>query len=793
MNAHSHIHFTVRKGIVTEVFGPDLDIACIQDLGLIVTDGKTFFSEEQVDTDSVIQWLAEGIPAFRVTNTHRQQRYRITKDVISDPARDCLLQRLYFEALQGSCDDYHLYVILNPRLQNRVGNNTAWISDHRGQPVLFAGQGDSVLAMACSTDWKDRSVGYVGVSDGWQDLHQHKRLEWSWTRAESGNVALTAEVNLAACDGRFVVAVGLGSNSAAAALRAAQSLADGFDTALDLYMKGWKLWQQNITPVEPDKSHFRDLYRTSLAILRVHESTGFPGGLIASLSVPFGTINGDSDMGGYHLVWPRDLVEAAGALLAAGAYDDVRRIASYLQVTQCADGHWPQNMWASGKPYWTGIQMDETALAILLIDLAQREGAIDSAGVLRFWPMVRKAAGFIVCKGPITDEDRWEEQSGYSISTIPTEIAALLAAADLADLNNEPALASYLRETADDWYENLDNWLYAENTGLARDVGVKGYYVRVAPAPEDPAAMPLAGRVKLGNRLSGGSLPAVSMVSPDALMLVRCGIRAPDDPRIIDTIRAIDALLKIEAPHGPAWHRYNLDGYGEHEDGSPFDGKGIGRAWPLLTGERAHYELAAGNIDEARRLMRSMESFANDGGMIPEQIWDSDDIPERALFFGHATGSANPLVWAHAEYVKLCRSIHDRQVFDKPPQTVERYLVKRQRAEFATWRFTCRPRELPVGKKLRMELFAAAKVRWGVDGWNDLQEIDTKETAIGVHVADLPTSQFPPGKTVNFTFYWTVSERWEGADFAISVQETKEGGTKTTISGGHSPPSHHLA
>ena len=174
-----------------------------------------------------------------------------------------------------------------------------------------------------------------------------------------------------------------------------------------------------------------------------------------------------------------------------------------------------------------------------------------------------------------------------------------------------------------------------------------GYYVRIAPVTRD-GSPPLAGDIQMKNVGESGVVPAASIVSTDALALVRFGLRAPDDPRIVNTVRVVDSLLKIDTPNGPCWHRYNHDGYGEHEDGSPFDGTGIGRAWPLLTGERAHYELAAGRTDEARRLMKAMEAFTSDGGMIPEQIWDTADIPERALYFGQPTGSAMPLVWAHA-------------------------------------------------------------------------------------------------------------------------------------------------
>ena len=652
--------FTLRQGIVTEVFCPDVDAACIRDCGLIVTDGKSFFSEEQVDTESAIEWLGEGIPAYRLTNTHSGGRYRIVKEIVTDPKRSCLLQRVCFEATEGRLEDYRLYVILNPHLNDQSGGSTAWVGDYKGRPVLYAERDRAALALACSSNWRRRSVGYVGRSDGWQDLHQHCRMAWTWRHAESGNVALTGEIDLRHSDGAFVLAMGFGRSPDAAALRAVLSLADGFEPALQDYQRGWKAWHEMMSPIVSASPHGRDLYRTSLAVLRTHESAHFPGAVIASLSVPWGTIHGNEDLGGYHLVWPRDLVQAAGAMLAAGSREDASRVVSHLQVTQNADGHWPQNMWVDGKPYWNGVQMDETALVILLVDLARREGAIDAVNMSRYWPMVRKAAQYIVTHGPVTTEDRWEEQPGYSVSTIPAEIAGLLAAADLAELNGEPELAPYLRETADAWNECIDRVLYARDTKLAHHIGVDGYYVRVAPTPEDPADSPLLGRVSLRNRPSGGSIPAVEMVSPDALMLVRFGVRAPDDPRILNTIRAVDASLKVDTPRGPLWHRYTDDGYGEHADGSPFDGTGIGRAWPLLTAERGHYELAAGHFDEAQRLIEAMESSANEGGMIPEQVWDADDIPDRGLFFGRPTGSANPLVWAHAEYIKL-RSQHSRR------------------------------------------------------------------------------------------------------------------------------------
>jgi len=258
-------------------------------------------------------------------------------------------------------------------------------------------------------------------------------------------------------------------------------------------------------------------------------------------------------------------------------------------------------------------------------------------------------------------------------------------------------------------------------------------------------------------------------VSPDALALVRFGLRSADDPRIRDTAKVIDALLKVETPSGPSWHRYNDDGYGEHEDGSPFDGTGIGRVWPLLTGERAHYELAVGRVENAKRLLATMESFANEGGLISEQVWDSTDIPKRELHFGHPSGSAMPLVWAHAEYLKLRRSLDDGRIFDLPPQTVQRYLTDKIVSPRIVWRFNHKIRAMPAGRLLRIETLATTVIRWSADDWKTIQDVTSHDVGLGIHIADLPTKALPGGQHIKFTFYWPDADHWEGTDFAVRV------------------------
>jgi glucoamylase len=771
LSGRSRIWFTFSHGIFNEIYYPRIDQACVRDMGLIVTNGVDFLSEEKRETSSKAHWQEAGVPAFHLINTCRQGRYRIEKEILSDPQRDSLLQQTHFFPQQGQLQDYRLYVLLAPHLGNQGAGNSAWIDEYKGVPMLFAEREGNALALACSAPWISRSVGFVGFSDGWQDLVAHKQMTWTYTRAEIGNVCLTAEVDLKSCEGEFLLTLGFGRNAAEAGNRARASLLDGFDAAQSEYVKQWQQWQSTLLPIDNERSRDRqNLYRSSTAVLRTHEAFNFPGGIIASLSIPWGFSKGDNDLGGYHLTWPRDLVESASGLLAVGANDEVRRVLCYLQATQEADGHWPQNMWLDGSPYWNGIQMDETALPVLLVDLARRENVLTPEEVARFWPMVCQAVAYLVRNGPVSPQDRWEEDPGYSPFTIGAEIAALLAGADLADLNDESAIATYLRDTADAWNASIDRWMYVTDTDWCRDFNVDGYYVRIAPVDPGGGMSRFLECMPVKNVESSLASSSVShLVSPDTLALVRFGLRAADDPRILDTMKVVDALLKVETPHGPVWRRYNGDGYGEHEDGEPFDGVGIGRAWPLLTGERAHYELAAGRVKEAEQLRVTLESFASEEGLFSEQIWEAADISEKELFFGRPSGSAMPLVWAHAEYLKLLRSLRDGRVFDMPPQTVERYLTNKTEPLCLIWCFNHKIRSLPVGKILRIVTMVPAVCHWSSDDWRTTYDSSTRDTGLGFHVVDLTTAALTEGKQVRFTLFWPDNNHWEGVDFIVRV------------------------
>jgi len=757
----SPIWFTLSHGIINEIYAPRIDEAVTRDVGFLVAGPDGFVAEIKRHARIVTRCPRPGVPYYAVGAECTQGRFRLQTEIITDVERPVVQVRLKFAALKGDASAYRVYVLLAAHLGNYGAGNTAWVADYRDTPGLFASRDDRALCLMSSTGFAARSVGFVGASDGWQDLMAHGTLQWQYTRAENGNVALVGELPLLEDETILAIAVGRGAEEAGHQARA--SLEEGFPALLDRYVKPWELWQANL-PVGPRGA----LSEVSTTVIKTHESKLIPGALLASLAVPWGFSKGDGDLGGYHLVWPRDMVQSAGGLLAAGAHAEARAALVYLASTQHADGHWPQNMWVDGAAYWQGLQMDETALPVLLFDLAARAGALltEDLDTHRFWPMLRAAASFLVCNGPVTPQDRWEEDGGYTPYTLAAEIAALLVVAEWAEKCGEPALAPYLRETADSWNAQIERWLYVRDTPLSRKCDVEGYYVRIAEGDVDGAD----GIIDIRNRADGESQHrADEIISTDALALVRFGLRDASDARIVNTLRVIDSMLAMQLPYGPAWHRYTDDGYGEHADGSPFDGTGIGRLWPLLSGERAHYELARGNATTAARLQRSFEAMAGPGGLLPEQTWDSPDIPERELMLGRPAGSAMPLVWAHAEYLKLVRSLGDGRVYDMPPQSRDRYILQNTVSSLRGWRFNQKLRALPAGCTLRVELLAPARIRWTIDGWRSSTDSDTRPGGLGTHYFDVPTAALPAGASVIFTAYWVDAARWEGTDFTVAV------------------------
>ncbi len=541
----SRVWFTVSHGILNEIYYPRVDRACTRDLGLVVTGPGDYFSEEKRHTRHLIEPVKSGVPAYRLTNTAADGAYRIEKRILTDPSRPSVLQDIVFTPLKGEPGDYRVYALLSPHLFNCGMGNTAWIGDYKGWQMLFATGRDGVsLALASSLPWLSSSAGYVGVCDGWLQLLHRGALEPGKLRADDGNVSLTGQIGFSAESNRALLSLGLAGGPDEAGYNALASLMAGFDAAAKPYVSGWRTWQSGLQPLDRIAASGRNIYRISTAVLAAHRSAAFPGPVVASLSVPWGFDKGDDDLGGYHLVWPRDLVETAGGFLAAGAGQEALEILAYLRAIQESDGHWPQNAWLDGMAYWSGIQMDECGFPILLADALRRNGALPHDLLPAFLPMIVRAAAYLVGNGPVTGEDRWEEDAGYSPFTVAVEVAALLAAADFLEDCGKSAMAVYLRETADAWNDQIERWTYVTGTGTATALGIDGYYVRIAPPDIADASSASLGYVPIKNRPPGDTDRAAELiVSPDALALVRFGLRAADDPRIVNTVRAIDAHL----------------------------------------------------------------------------------------------------------------------------------------------------------------------------------------------------------------------------------------------------------
>ena len=766
LSIESRIWFSVSHGIVNEVYYPRIDIANTRDIQFIVTDGKDFFSEERRDTIHEMKRHDGKIPAFEIHNICKKGFYEIFKTVISDPHSDVLLQKVKFKILKGT--PLRIFVLIAPHIKNHGCCNNAWVGDYKGSPSLYAERENIAFSLQVSTGFKDASSGYVGVSDGWQILKKYGYLAETYQRSSNGNVALVAEIN-PDDNGEFVVSLGFGENPAEAGEKAKLSLQKGFDKAHKYYVDVWDTFLKTLTKPSGDEKF--DLYDVSCTVIETHRAKGqFPGAIIASLSIPWGNSKSDDDLGGYHLVWPRDMVESAEALIAVGDFDTSRKALEFLKVTQESDGHWNQNMWLDGSPYWQGVQMDETAFPIILADMLKRNGIIKAEYA---WDMVRKAAQYVASYGPVTQQDRWEEDGGFSPFTSAAEIAGLLCAADFAHETHNHKVAEFLRETADIFNSNIERWIYATETETAKKYGVDGYYVRIAPPDSSMkwADSAMKGLVPIKNRPFWEEMQSPeNIISTDALALVRFGLRRADDPRIVNTVKMIDSLLKTDTPSGPVWHRYNHDGYGEHKDGRPFDGTGTGRGWPLLSLERGHYELALGNRKKALELISVVKKQTSPGGLLPEQIWDSPDIPERGLINGKPSGSAMPLVWAHSEYIKLARSIMDNKIFDMPPQTYKRYIVEKKTSNKIIWSFTNKVKSIESGRVVRIHVLAKAKIHWSRDGWKTVTDTETVESGIGIHYMDMDTGKMKTGENFVFTFFWIDSGNWEGKNFTVTVE-----------------------
>jgi len=745
----ARVWFTVGQGILNEVYYPRVDLPQIRDLGFIVADGRGFWQEVKQLEESRVEFVRPGIPA--VTSTHRHRTFTLTQRIATESNRDTILIELDLTGDPG----LELYVLLAPHLGGTGRDNRAEVACYRGRRVLWAEQGPFGLALAVAgADQRDAlgvaSAGYTGVSDGWQDFASNGRMGWQYQHAGPGNVALCARV-----PGRCVLALGFGSSCEAAATLALSSLCQPFEKVWQEQIEEWQRWHLGCRlpdGLDALPAAVRDQVHTSAMVLRTHCDQTFRGAMVASMSIPWGEYA--EERPGYHLVWSRDLVECAGALLAFGAEREAREVLRYLIATQRSDGSWFQNQWLGGRPFWRGIQLDEVAFPVLLAGTLADRDALDGIEVA---DMVHRALGFVLRNGPVSQQDRWEENSGVNTFTVAVCIAAMVGGARFLPAAQE----ALVLEIADYWNARLDDWTAVRDSPLDRQFKLRGHYLRITPPQALLDESVLARVAPIKNRRDDLGLSAADQIGGDFLQLVRYGLRAPREPLILDSLTLLDSLLRVDLPPGPCWYRYTGDGYGEHPDGSPYDGSGQGRPWPLLLGERGHYELACGG--DALPYLVSMAALSAGAGMLPEQVWDREDIPAHGLRRGGPTGSAMPLAWAHAEFLKLACSVLEGRPVDRPGPLWARYHKSVPAARVWFWSPQAPVRRLPASRQLAICLDAPAGVTWATDQGGS-GTMATRDSGIGIHVASLPR---PAGAVKALRFRYSTDP--DGCEYTVNI------------------------
>jgi glucoamylase len=688
----SKVWFTVAQGILTEVYWPLLDRPQIRDLQFLVTDGRSFFWEERRDGISDVQWVETGVPAFRVTTRDVSGLFRLEKTIFTDPDLQAVRMKVKFLPNQPGLK---LYVLYNPTAGGTPMSNHALSGASSLAPGsgLFAWDGDQAQALVASVPLEATSVSFSGGFDLYQDLSRDYSMDFKFTEAHDGNVVAGAEIDYSG-SGEFELALGFGSTIGRAHQTALSSLQESFETALERFSAQWRGYQSKLLDLAPQSLDGGKRFRASTAMLKSMEDKSFAGAVVASPSIPWGihqvdwTRNGDplwKKVGGYHLIWPRDLYQMATTWLAVGDFASARAAFDRLRTAQLTDrdGFWEygfrrrsrdgsfmQNFWIDGSPYWQGLQMDETAFPVILTYRLWKAGEVSLADT---WDMVRRAADFLTDYGPWTGQERWEENFGASPATIASEIAALYCASEIAHAQGDDQRAQRYLKTADAWSskpgDNLETWTFTQSGAL----GNGSYFIRMEAAsrvdqfwnPNDNATITIAN--------GGPTLREKDVLDGGFLELVRLGVRDALDPSIVETIPEYDSNLRVIVPgRGPSYYRYTADRY-NYDEGSGRQTHGM--LWPLLTGERGHYQLAVAAANHASKAERdrailpfiaAMEAFATPSLMIPEQVWDKGPAA------GQPTGAATPLGWSHAEYIKLLRSRKEGQVFDILPVVLER-------------------------------------------------------------------------------------------------------------------------
>ena len=645
----SPLWFTEANGILTEVFFPTIDKGQIKDSQLMVTDHKSFVLEEKKDFEHSVQVLSPS--RVRLVNVNKANGITITHEFFSLKDSPTLIDDVKVTSERDGVD---FYLLTKPAIDNTGYYDSA----STYQNGFLVREGSTQLFIEADVGFRKRSVGFAGSSDGYQDLAQDKQMDFEFEIAENGNVATFGELNLPKVKGehRLHIIYHLAQNK-----DIVSQAGTDFDAAKAAFEQSWQTYLKDKPAPKFRNKEEADLYWRSLVVLKSHEDKLNPGALIASLSIPWGEkqyeIPGQK-IGGYHLIWPRDLYHTAMGLMLGGDLKTPINALRFLKKIQYQknDGVWdynprvipkeggfPQNTWVTGESYWGGLQLDQIGYPINLFWQVYRRVSASEQKLLlaEFGTMITKGLTFIQKFGPWSAQERWEENFGLSPSTFSSATSALLIGGEL--YKGTEAGDGYYR-TAQGWLfkpgDNIDTWAFTQNGPF----GDGQYYLRVSGCQNYSATWDPNSKDSCHVANSSMRVTPQDFLDQGFLKLELLALRPADDCHILKSLEKVNQYIRVKTPNGYGWYRYSNDAYGE---------EGKGRLWTLLSGEQGRFAVErylAGNFDwnqalaEVNADLDSIIKFANEGQLIPEQIFEAT---------GEGTGSATPLAWSHAEYIKL--------------------------------------------------------------------------------------------------------------------------------------------
>lgn len=706
-NTTSKVWFTVANGVLSDVFYPTNDNTNVESLQYIVTDGNSFTDLQTRDTTYTVEALSSRALDCRVTSTAKSGKYRIITDYLTDPSHNTVVMHTRFQPVVGNVSTYKLYVIFNPSLNGNgggdIGNggpDSGTVDTSTKHRVLIASDTNVATNAANRTyavpvfsaldavpSFRAVTNGFVGAaSDPLVQLDSSHSLSTLYSGALSGNLVQGAQVDLS-LGGQFTLALGFGTSQAEALAAAEGTLRIPFILLRAGYELGWLVYDLRLNApgrlsgmTAAQLNTLVDEYFLSANLLKAAEDKAFPGALQAGPATPWGQAipAGDPNntyIGSYREVFARDLYEQWTGLMADGDLTTARNAVNFLFLKQqLPDGSMPRNSLTNGMaaPDSFGTQLDECAYPIIMAH------QLGMTGASLYQNHIKPAANFVASHGPAFGAERWEEQGGYSPSTIAAEIAGLIAAADIAHANHDDSSAALWRGIADDWQRSVKDWTVTTNGPLF----TQPYFIRLSKTGDPNAAI----SYNVGN--GGPTLDQRTVIDQGFLELVRLGILPASDSAVANSLSVVDATIRTDTASGPGWHRYNGDGYGEDATGIPWAsfGQGAGHIWPVLAGERAEYAIARGDLGSAVQLLSTMQKGASGVGLIPEQDWELPDLAASpfgadptfaSIGFqnGQPTGSSAPLYWAAGQYVRLMRNIAANDILERPANTYNRYVA----------------------------------------------------------------------------------------------------------------------